>query len=150
MTLESPGQPTESLAWTSLVPVVEQGGREQRTSFQCSFVALTRSNDSRVLVAALIGFHHMVPIAWLRWMAGEDGEILDVYVAAEYRRRGLATVLLEVATGLAEEQGWSKPEHSGQRTSSGEAWALAHGAGPATQLISDEEWESDPARGVGP
>lgn len=70
------------------------------------------------------GRMHMGALTW-----NDQGEIQGVHVKPQYRRRGVATGMFNAATELANsESEWiPTPEHSPNRTESGDAWAKAVG-----------------------
>jgi GNAT superfamily N-acetyltransferase len=59
-------------------------------------------------------------LAALRWYPG-SGEVDQIYVQPQWRRRGLAGVLLIAAGALSVARGWNRLWGDGQRTELGEA-----------------------------
>ena len=63
----------------------------------------------------------------------------DVYVNPEYRRRGIATEMWNVANREATSRGIIKPKHSGLRTDEGDAWARSVGGHLPPRKDDDED-----------
>jgi GNAT superfamily N-acetyltransferase len=71
-----------------------------------------------------------------------DGEIMQVDVEEEHRRKGIATNSLGVARAYAEESGLPPVTHSNDRTPEGEAWAKSIGDELPTNIKDiPEEYE---------
>ena len=58
----------------------------------------------------------------LEW-SGTRGEILDVHVNKEVRRKGVATAMYKAAKEIALKTDSSEPMHSSDRSDQGESWA---------------------------
>jgi GNAT superfamily N-acetyltransferase len=65
-------------------------------------------------------------VGFLKWYAGH-GEITDLEVLPEHRRKGVATQLWNQARAHSFANGLIPPEHSSARTSQGSAWASSLG-----------------------
>lgn len=76
----------------------------------------------------------------LEWHAG-TGEILNVDVASEYRRQGIATAMHSLAHKLSGQYGLPKPRHSRDRSDMGDAWAAKVGGTVPPNLREDPEWQ---------
>jgi GNAT superfamily N-acetyltransferase len=69
------------------------------------------------------------PIGYLTWAnrdyeeGAQRGHIMDVHVAPEYQRKGIATGMFNHAMSIASSVGAPHPIHAESRTVSGEAWA---------------------------
>jgi GNAT superfamily N-acetyltransferase len=87
-------------------------------------------------VVSVVTLLDMTAIGSIKWVVGKnsDCEISLIHVVQEYRRRGIATLLLEVANEVADREGWPRPEHSPTRTPDGDGWAQSRGAAPATEI----------------
>lgn len=84
-----------------------------------------------------------LPLAWLTW--DKDRHTVEgLYVNEDYRGRGIATVMLDVAEWL---HGKPLRENSGEYTPEGRKWARAHGI-PAvmTYRVTKSEWSKMQAR----
>jgi GNAT superfamily N-acetyltransferase len=94
------------------------------------FIAVT--DGARCSVHAL---HDLLAIGSIRWLIVEDdddaGMIGFVFVSPAWRRHGVATALLKVATAYSEHYGLPSPKHVDERSPAGEAWAVTQGAEPA-------------------
>lgn len=75
----------------------------------------------------ILAFHKDKRVGWLSWYGGDNGEIQDVSVAPEHRRKGLATQMMLLARQKASEGRRKPPEHSSSRTPEGDAWAKSVG-----------------------
>jgi len=80
-----------------------------------------------------VDYHHIevhdsegTQVGNLHW-SKKTGQILDVRVAKEHRRQGVATAMYRMATQLAGERGVAAPKHSNDRSDQGDAWAKAVG-----------------------
>ena len=67
------------------------------------------------------------PVGLLEWAAGGKGQIENVKVLPEHRRRGVATALLGEARRVASEREILPPAHSERRSDAGDAWAKSLG-----------------------
>ncbi|HTU38274.1 MAG TPA: GNAT family N-acetyltransferase [Acidimicrobiales bacterium] len=112
------------------VPVIDEGPFEEVTDIHLSFVCVVR----RPLRTA--GIHALTEIAVgsIQWNL-DDGEVLFLHVDREYRRQGVATRLLAVATEVANDEGWVAPNHAEERTEEGDAFAQSIGAQPAKRIV---------------
>ena len=72
----------------------------------------------RHLVTAYLGSERVGNLEWY----GRTGEVYEIVVRADHRRKGLATAMWEFAQDAPK-----KPKHSTQRTNDGEAWARTTG-----------------------
>ena len=69
------------------------------------------------------------PIGYLTWAdrdyeeGAQAGNIMDVHVAQEHQRKGVATGMYNYAKSIARGVGAPHPTHAESRTVSGEAWA---------------------------
>ena len=61
-------------------------------------------------------------IGYMRWDK-KSGEIKDLSVNKEHRRKGVATGMYNEAITAANHKGITEPQHSQVRTPEGEAWA---------------------------
>ena len=71
---------------------------------------------------------------------GDTGEIRRMETSPRQRRKGYATQLFNVATTYSGHIGVPAPQHSDERTKSGEAWATHLGAKPASNIISSRQF----------
>jgi ribosomal protein S18 acetylase RimI-like enzyme len=72
-------------------------------------------------------FHGNERIGEMLWHHG-TGEIQGINIRPEHRRQGAATTLLGHARQLAENtRGVTRPRHSADRTTAGDAWARSLG-----------------------
>lgn len=71
----------------------------------------------------------------LRWWPA-TGEVDQLYVAPSSRRRGVGTILVLTAGGLAIARGWPRPWSDGQRTELGEVFVDASMFRNRTQPLS--------------
>lgn len=70
---------------------------------------------------------HDGPVGSLRW-SRHDGSIFMVQVHPDHQRQGLATELMRRARAFADSTpGVPHPQHSGNRTDAGDAWASSLG-----------------------
>jgi len=115
---------------------------ETVTGLELQFVvvALRQKDDCTPEFVSILALKSYMPVGALKWDLS-NGQIMDVWVRPNWRRRKIATVMLEVAGAMAEENEWELPQHSTVRTEEGEAWALASGAEPAETIDS---WDDDP------
>ena len=72
----------------------------------------------RHLVTAYLGSERVGNLEWY----GRTGEVYEIVVRADHRRRGLATAMWDFAQDAPK-----KPKHSPQRTNDGEAWSKSVG-----------------------
>jgi len=112
------------------VPIVVEGerlsiGDDQSVSFVC---VLRRTTAAlRAITGSLLA------VGSLAWEAGvgEDsddaGIVVGLYVAPDWRRRGIGRLLWQVATELSAANGWTEPRHSPHRTEAGDGFARAVG-----------------------
>jgi GNAT superfamily N-acetyltransferase len=105
--------------------------------------------DDHVASATIIGLEDQAPAGYLKWHVEDDGEILDLQVREDRRRRGVGRLLWEVAAEVAADRGWPAPRHSGTRTVVGDAWAASVGGElPAlTEMTDYEAFRSFPIGG---
>lgn len=84
-----------------------------------------------------------LPIAWLTWDVDRD-TVEGIYVNEDYRGKGIATAMLDVAEFL---HGKPLRENSGEYTPEGRTWCRAHGI-PAvmTKRVTKREWSHFQAR----
>jgi hypothetical protein len=89
-----------------------------------------------------VPYHHLElfsndhsPVGRLEW-SHETGEIHNIDVAKNHRRRGVATAAYQLAHRLASEYGVTPPKHSRDRSDQGDAWARAVGGELPTRLTS--------------
>lgn len=75
------------------------------------------------ITAVLVGLVDLAPAAHLRWAIDDDGEITFIATDMRYQRRGIATLLMVVATELSKFHGWPVPMHSAHRSAEGDGWA---------------------------
>ena len=61
---------------------------------------------------------------FIKWHP-HTGEILDVFVGREDRRKGIATAMLKESRRIAKEKGLAVPKHSKKRSDMGDAWIKA-------------------------
>jgi hypothetical protein len=84
--------------------------------------------------------HEGQSVGWLRWASNDPGEhfqpgeISSLRVEHGHRRQGVASAAFQHAQGYD-----PPPVHSPRRTAAGDAWARAHGAGPAEKIIPDAD-----------
>jgi len=101
-----------------------------------SFVSVaTRTSDGAVFVASVHALVDRIAVGSIKWAARGNGEITNVIVRRDFQRRGIGTILFEIATQVAEEQGWTAPVHSDERTEAGDGWAQSLGATPAKEIL---------------
>lgn len=62
----------------------------------------------------------------LHW-SSNSGQILDVHVSPQFRRKGVATAMLKAARDVAVKTGVPSPVHSDDRSDMGDAWAKSTG-----------------------
>jgi GNAT superfamily N-acetyltransferase len=78
--------------------------------------------------ASVVILSDLIAIGSRRWRArvddtGDDdaGRIGLVYVDPNYRRQGVATLLLQIAEAESPRRGWTAPRHADERAPDGEA-----------------------------
>ena len=109
---------------TATVPVAEMGTFVPTASGgSVSFVCLTMQGCATLHAIN----ENLLAVASFNWSIDGDGEVTGVYVHEEGRRKGVASMLWEVAKELSESNGWPQPAHSPGRTEDGDAWARAVG-----------------------
>ena len=73
------------------------------------------------------------PIGHLTWSdrdyeeGAQRGHVMDIHVASEHQRKGIATKMYSEAKSIASAMGLPIPTHAESRTVSGEAWAKSTG-----------------------
>src|SRR5664279_5240315 len=91
------------------VPVVNRGAVIPLSDdLHLSFVAVVRCIEpGEPHVASVVVLSEMTAIGSIKWMVGknDDPEIGLIHVVQEYRRRGIATLLLTVANEVADGEG---------------------------------------------
>jgi GNAT superfamily N-acetyltransferase len=101
-----------------------------------AYYSLKLNNDDRVPYHELHLFSKdHTPVGRLEW-SHETGEIHNIDVAKDHRRRGVATAAYQLAHRLASEYGVTPPKHSRDRSDQGDAWARAVGGELPTRLTS--------------
>ncbi len=120
-------------------PVVQLDTVEVITGHEMAVICTVSGNGETAAVHALL---QSLPIASLAWDI-DVGYIQQVYVRPEWRRQGVASMLLAAAKELAADQGWGRPLHSLHRTPAGHAWAKATGGeGAVDQDVQiEDQWE---------
>jgi GNAT superfamily N-acetyltransferase len=112
------------------VPVVDEGPFEEVTDVHLTFVCVVRRPVRTAGVHALTE----IAVGSIQWNL-DDGKVLFLYVDPEYRRQGVAKMLLTVATEVANDEGWVAPNHADERTEDGDAFAQSIGAPPAKRIV---------------
>lgn len=72
-------------------------------------------------------------VGHLHW-SSKRGEIIDVHVHPQFRRKGVATAMLKAARDVAVKTGVPSPVHSDDRSDMGDAWAKSTGEPLPTRL----------------
>ncbi len=112
------------------VPVVERGAVARSSGgLRLTFLVVTLNHpySGALITATLIALEDQEPAGYLKWAVEGGGKIYDLWTRPDRRRRGVASLLWTVAGEVAAEHGWPMPQHSGQRTEAGEAWARSMG-----------------------
>lgn len=92
------------------------------------FVYTTQDHGETRPRHVVTAYDAAVKVGEMVWL-GRTGEVWGIEVDPAYRRRGLATAMLEFA-----QEAPKKPKHSNQRTDDGEAWARSVG-GPVPRRL---------------
>lgn len=92
--------------------------------------------DYRIVDGMAVAFVGTQPVARMTWGA-KTGEIGDIAVLPEHRRKGIASGLLK----FVRDQGF-QVTHSTMRTPAGEAWARAQDDGPLPEILAMPEDEA--------
>lgn len=79
-----------------------------------------------------LSLDHIHNLGWMQWR-DDTGKIEHIMVNNDRRRQGIATAMWNRAHQLSQERNIPAPQHSSQRTPSGDAWAKAVG-GPVPRL----------------
>ena len=117
------------------IPIIERGGHVHLNDLvSVSFVCVLDPPTTASLHAIT---DTLLAIGSIKWNLDMDGEVGGISVREDWQRKGVAQLLWNVATGLAEERGWFGPSHSPNRTAAGDAFARSIG-GPLPPLAGGE------------